>query len=128
MPEGSKTSTALAPMSATTQWPEVGLTATETGSFNSRWLKLVTTSPSRVSSDSCLGRESFSWPPIRFTKLSFPICKIYNRTLQFAKMLNLVLQFATTRLVPLLPRQSPVTLLPPSTFEFSLDHFCCFVF
>ena len=59
-PDGSNTSTALAPISATTQCPEVGLTATETGSFNSRWLKLLTSSPSRLSSANCLRSESIN--------------------------------------------------------------------
>ena len=107
LPEGSKTRTALAPMSATIQCPEVGLTATETGSFSSRWLKLVTTSPSRVISASCLERyrEIFlicckylkPRSPIcfKYLKPCSPICcKYLNLVLQFANISNLVLQFA----------------------------------
>ena len=62
LPEGSNTRTALAPMSATTQLPDTGLTTTDTGSLSSRWLKLVISSPSKVSSASCLQRgEILNW-------------------------------------------------------------------
>ena len=48
--------------------------------------------------------------------------RILTSPLELAKSFDLVLQLATTRLVPSLPRQSPVTLLPPSTWQVVPSH------